>query len=232
MQIVIALFDRFAALDAVGPYQVFTHVPGAKVIFASERAGAIPDESGDLALHAQATYADVPAPDILLIPGGPGQAAHMTTEDPLQKWLIQADRTTTRTTSVCTGALILAAAGLLRGRQATTHWLAMDELRRLGAKPVQERYVFDGKYATGAGVSAGIDMALALVAAVAGERTAKHIQLGIEYDPRPPFDAGSPASAPPEVVAASRAASRFTPPARSAPHAPVGAEPLTPPAGA
>jgi transcriptional regulator GlxA family with amidase domain len=210
MQIVIALYDRFASLDAVGPYQVFTHLPGAEVIFASERPGAIPDESGDLALHAQATYTDVPTPDILLIPGGPGQADHMAPADPLQTWLKAADQATTWTTSVCTGALILAGAGLLTGREATTYWLAMDELERLGAKPVKERYVFDGKYATSAGVSAGIDMALALVARVAGDLTAKHIQLGIEYDPHPPFNAGSPATAPSDVVAAFRASSRFT----------------------
>jgi len=214
MQIVIALFERFTSLDAVGPYQVFNHWPGAEVIFASERSGPTRDESGSLALHADACYADVPAPDILLIPGGPGQAAHMSQADPLQTWLKAADQTTTWTTSVCTGALILAAAGLLEARRATTYWLAMDELARLGAKPVQERYVFDGKYATSAGVSAGIDMALALVARVAGEQTAQRIQLGIEYDPHPPFDAGSPATAPEEAVAAFRARSRFDPAAR------------------
>jgi transcriptional regulator GlxA family with amidase domain len=209
MQIVIALYERFTSLDAVGPYQVFNHWPGVKVIFASERSGLIPDESGSLALHAQASFADVPAPDILLIPGGPGQSAHMT-RTPLTDWLIQADKTTTWTTSVCTGSLILAGAGLLTGREATTYWLGMGELERLGAKPVQQRYVFDGKYATSAGVSAGIDMALALVARIAGETTAKQIQLGIEYDPHPPYDAGSPASAPEDVVAGFRARSRFT----------------------
>jgi transcriptional regulator GlxA family with amidase domain len=208
MQIVIALFDRFAALDAVGPYQVLTHLPGSDVIFSSERTGHVSDESGTLTLVADAAYADVPAPDILLIPGGPGQADQMG-DGPLRDWLIQADATTTWTTSVCTGSLILAAAGLLQGREATTNWLAMDELQRLGAKPRQERYVFDGKYATAAGVSAGIDMALALAAEVAGEETAKQIQLGIEYAPHPPYDAGDPATAPPEIVAAFRARSRF-----------------------
>lgn len=208
MQIVIALFDRFTSLDAVGPYQVFNHWPGAKVIFASERSGPVRDESGSLALHAQASYADVPAPDIILIPGGPGQSAQMT-RTPLVNWLIQADKTSTWTTSACTGALILAGAGLLTGRRATTYWLAMGELEHLGAKPVRERYVFDGKYATSAGVSAGLDMALALVAAIDGETMAKQVQLGIEYDPHPPYDAGSPASAPADVVAAFRARSRF-----------------------
>lgn len=210
MQIVIPLFDRFAALDAVGPHQVLTHLPGSEVIFASERPRGVCDESGSLTMVAEAAYADVPHPDIILVPGGPGQADQMT-PGPLQDWLIEADRTTTWTTSVCTGALILAGAGLLNGREATTYWLAMDELARLGAKPRQQRYVFDGKYVTAAGVSAGIDMALALAGRIAGDEVAQRIQLAIEYDPHPPHDAGSPASAPPEVVAALRASSRFAP---------------------
>jgi transcriptional regulator GlxA family with amidase domain len=208
MQIVIALYDRFTALDAVGPHQVLAHVPGAEIIFASERARSVSDETGTLTLVADASYADVPAPDVLLIPGGPGQSAQMG-DTPLRDWIVNADKTTTWTTSVCTGALILAAADLLDGRQATTYWLAMDELARLGAKPVQDRYVFDGKYATSAGVSAGIDMALALAARLVGEETAQAIQLGIEYAPDPPFTAGSPTTAPPQLVAAQRAASRF-----------------------
>jgi len=208
MQIVIALYDRFTALDAVGPHQVLTRLPGSEVIFASERARGVCDDTGTLTLVAGASYADVPSPDVLLIPGGPGQAAQMG-DGPLRDWLVQADKTTTWTTSVCTGSLILAAAGLLDGRQATTYWLAMDVLARLGAKPQQQRYVFDGKYATSAGVSAGIDMALALSAKIAGDEMAQRIQLGIEYDPRPPFDSGSPATAPREVVAALRAPSRF-----------------------
>jgi transcriptional regulator GlxA family with amidase domain len=212
MQIAIPLFDRFAALDAVGPHQVFTHLPGATVIFCSERPHGVSDESRTLTLVAEAAYADVPRPDIICVPGGPGQAAQMT-PGPLQDWLIQADKTTTWTTSVCTGALILASAGLLTGREATTYWLAMDELQHLGAKPRNERYVFDGKYVTAAGVSAGIDMALALAGKIAGDETAQRIQLAIEYAPHPPHDAGSPASAPKEVVAALRARSRFTTPA-------------------
>jgi transcriptional regulator GlxA family with amidase domain len=208
MQIVIALFDRFTALDAVGPHQVLTHLPGSEVIFASERPRGVPDDTGTLTLAATAGYADVPAPDILLIPGGPGQAAQMG-DGPLRDWLLAADKTTTWTTSVCTGSLILASAGLLTGREATTYWLAMDQLAGLGAKPVQERYIFDGKYVTSAGVSAGIDMSLALAAKIAGEEIAQRIQLGIEYDPQPPFDAGSPASAPEKVVAALSGSSRF-----------------------
>ena len=159
-------------------------------------------------LNALASLDDVPRPDIVVVPGGPGQADHMT-GGPLQEWLVAADATSTWTTSVCTGTLILAGAGLLAGRAATTHWQAMDEMARLGAKPKAERYVFDGKYVTAAGVSAGIDMALALAARIAGDDVAMAIQLGIEYDPQPPFNAGSPATVPAEIVAAQRARSRF-----------------------
>ncbi|MCW2894909.1 MAG: hypothetical protein QOG28_4607 [Trebonia sp.] len=209
MQIVIALFDRFTALDAIGPHQVLTRLPDSEVIFASERERGVTDETRTLTLQAQAGYADVPRPDIIVIPGGPGQAAQMTA-GPLQDWLVEADKTSAWTTSVCTGSLVLAAAGLLTGRNATTYWLAHDELRRLGATPRQgERYVFDGKYVTAAGVSAGIDMALALAGRVAGDEVAQRIQLGIEYDPQPPYQAGSPATAKPEIVEFFTDRSRF-----------------------
>jgi transcriptional regulator GlxA family with amidase domain len=209
MQIVIALFDRFTALDAVGPHQVLHHLPDAEVVFAAERVRAVSDESRTLTLQAQASYADVPRPDIVVVPGGPGEAAQKTA-GPLQDWLIEADKTSTWTTSVCTGSLILAGAGLLKDRRATTYWLAHEELRHLGAIPQPgERYVFDGKYVTAAGVSAGIDMALALAGRVAGDEVAKRIQLGIEYDPHPPYQSGSPAAAKPETVEYFTARSRF-----------------------
>jgi transcriptional regulator GlxA family with amidase domain len=208
MQIVIPLFDRLAPLDAVGPYQVLVHLPGAAVTFAADRPRAVSDESGSFTLQAHASFADVPHPDVIVVPGGSGEAAQ-TRPGPLQDWLLEADKTSTWTSSVCTGSLILARAGLLAGREATTNWQAMDELARLGAKPRAERYVFDGKYVTAAGVSAGIDMALALAARIAGDDVAMAIQLGIEYDPQPPFTAGSPATAPAEIVAALLARSRF-----------------------
>ena len=210
-QIVIALFDRFAALDAVGPHQVLTSLPDTEVIFAAERRQGVTDETRTLTLQAQASYADVPHPDIILVPGGPGQSAEMT-PGPLQDWLVEADKTSTWTTSVCTGALVLAAAGLLAGRKATTYWLAQDELRRLGAIPQEgQRYVFDGKYVTAAGVSAGIDMALALAGRIVGDEGAQRIQLGIEYDPQPPYQSGSPATAKPETVGYFTSKSRFAP---------------------
>ena len=208
MQIVIALFDRFTALDAVGPHQVLHHLPGSEVIFAAQRAGGVTDETGTLTLQAPASYADVPRPDIVVVPGGPGQSDQMD-PGPLRDWLLTADETSTWTTSVCTGALILGAAGLLRGRAATTYWLALEELRRYGATPRRERYVFDGKYVTGAGVSAGLDLALALAGRVAGDEAAQRIQLGIEYDPHPPYQSGSSATAKPEIVEFFTSRSRF-----------------------
>jgi putative intracellular protease/amidase len=209
MQIAIVLYDRFTVLDAVGPYQVLSNLPGAEVTFVAERAEQVRDDAGRAALAADATFAAVPQPDIVVVPGGPGQAGQMDEDGPLHEWLRAADSTSTWTTSVCTGALILAGAGLLKGRRATSHWLAMDELKRLGAEPVSERVVFDGKYVTGAGVSAGIDMALTLAGRIAGDEIAQAIQLGIEYDPQPPYDAGSPAKAPDGIVAAQRSRSRF-----------------------
>ncbi len=141
---------------------------------------------------AECSLDELPAPEIVLVPGGPGEVAARA-GGPALDWLRAAHQTSTWTTSVCTGSLILAAAGLLDGKRATGHWLAIEKLRELGADAVAERVVFDGKIVTAAGVSAGIDMALALAARIAGDDVAQAIQLGIEYDPQPPFDAGSPA---------------------------------------
>jgi putative intracellular protease/amidase len=208
MQIVIVLYDRFTALDAVGPYQVLSNLPGAQVVFAAEQAGRVSDDERSLHLSAEAALADVPRPDVVLVPGGPGQNDQMQ-DGPLHEWLRAADETTAWTTSVCTGSLVLAAAGLLKGRRATSYWLALGHLEQHGAVPVAERVVFDGKYVTAAGVSSGIDMALTLAGRIAGDQTAQAIQLGIEYDPQPPYDAGSPDRAPADIVAAMRARSRF-----------------------
>ena len=208
MQIAILLFDRFTVLDAIGPYQVLSGLPGAEVSFVAEHPGPVRDEEGSLILSAQAGLPDVPHPDVIVVPGGPGQNDQMR-DGPVHEWLRNADQTSAWTTSVCTGSLILAAAGLLAGRRATSHWLALDELGRLGATPVSERVVFDGKYVTAAGVSSGIDMGLTLAGHLAGDRTAQAIQLMIEYDPQPPYDAGSPDRAPAELVRGMRARSRF-----------------------
>jgi transcriptional regulator GlxA family with amidase domain len=209
MDIAILLYDRLTALDAIGPYEVLSRLPDVTVTFVAEEPGPKRTDTDRLALVADASLAELAAPDIVLIPGGPGQSALMD-GGPVHDWLRKAHETSTWTTSVCTGSLILAAAGLLDGRRATSHWLALEELGRLGAEPTGERVVFDGKLVTAAGVSAGIDMALALAGRVAGEQVAQAIQLGIEYDPQPPFDAGSPQKAPTEVVAAARARARFS----------------------
>jgi putative intracellular protease/amidase len=208
MQIAILLYDRFTVLDAIGPYQVLSGMPDAEVVFVAERPGPIRDQVGSLVLSAPAGLADVPRPGIVVVPGGPGQNDQMQ-DGPVHEWLRAADQTSTWTTSVCTGSLILAAAGLLAGRRATSHWTALDELGSLGVRPVSERVVFDGKYVTAAGVSAGIDMGLTLAGRVAGDETAQAIQLMIEYDPQPPYDAGSPDRAPAEVLRRLQAGSRF-----------------------
>ncbi|HEY2537802.1 MAG TPA: DJ-1/PfpI family protein [Solirubrobacteraceae bacterium] len=209
MDIAILLYDRLTALDAIGPYEVLSRLPGASARFVAVEPGPITTDNGMLTLVAESSLADANTPDVVLVPGGPGEVAARAGR-PALDWLRAVHETSAWTTSVCTGSLILAAAGLLEGKRATSHWLALERLRELGAEPVSERVVFDGKIVTAAGVSAGIDMALTLVATIAGEEVAQAIQLGIEYDPQPPFDAGSPEKAPTEIVEAVRAYSRFT----------------------
>jgi putative intracellular protease/amidase len=208
MNIAILLFDRLTALDAVGPYEVLSRIPGSTVTFVAAEPGPKRTDTGHLALVADKAVDDVADPDILLVPGGPGQTALMDDEVVLD-WVRGAHETSTWTTSVCTGSLVLAAAGVLKDKRATTHWLALDQLEQFGATATPERVVFDGKVVTAAGVSAGIDMALTLAARIVGDEFAQAIQLGIEYDPQPPFDAGSPGKAPTMVVDALRASSRF-----------------------
>ena len=206
--IAILLYDRITALDAIGPYEVLSRLPGWTLTFVAADPGPVQTDNGRLTLLAECSIEALPSPEIVLVPGGPGEVAARA-GGPALEWLRSAHETTTWTTSVCTGSLILAAAGLLDGRRATSHWLAMEQLRKLGATPTSERVVFDGKVVTAAGVSAGIDMALTLAAQIAGDDVARAIQLGIEYDPQPPFDAGSPRTAPSAIVELLRANSRF-----------------------
>lgn len=208
MDIAILIYPRFTALDAVGPYEVLSRLPGAKVTFVAENAGPIRTDTRQLALLAEATLDELAHPEIVLVPGGPGQADLME-DGPVHAWLRAADATSTWTASVCTGSLILGAAGLLAGKRATSNWQALEALAGFGAEVIPERVVFDGKYATSAGVTAGLDMALSLAGKIAGEQVAQAIQLGLEYDPEPPFTAGSPEKAPAEIVEAVRAYSRF-----------------------
>ena len=199
MHVAYLLFDRFTVLDVTGTYEVLGRVRGAKSVFVAERAGPVRDDNGSLALVADRSLAEVAHPDILVVPGGFGTRL-LLEHEPLLEWLRRAHETTTWTTSVCTGALLLAAAGLLEGAPAATHWLAREKLASLGAQPARERVVRHGKVITAGGVSAGIDMALTLVALMHGDEAAQAIQLGIEYDPAPPFDAGSPEKAPAAIV--------------------------------
>jgi putative intracellular protease/amidase len=200
MRIAIPLFDRFTALDAVGPYEVLSRLPGADVAFVGERTGPVRADTGALAITIDERLDEVDAPDVVVVPGGPGTRA-MLEPGPVHEWLRAVHPTTQWTTSVCTGALILGTAGLLEGLEATTHWGALDELAPLCATVVGDRRVVpQGKVVTAAGVSAGIDMALWLAAQIAGDDIAKAIQLGIEYDPQPPFDSGSTAKADPALV--------------------------------
>lgn len=206
LQVAILLYDGMTALDAIGPYEVL-QAPGLKtdVRFVATERGVKRTDFGKLRLTADYSLNETPSPDILLIPGTPYPQAVMG--DPkVIEWISQAHNTTKWTTSVCTGALGLAAAGVLRGLKATTHWLAHDVLKQFGATPVKERVVRDGKVFTAAGVSSGIDMALTLVAEEFGADAAQLTQLLIEYDPQPPFNAGSPENAPSLIVNAAREA--------------------------
>ncbi|QMU75686.1 DJ-1/PfpI family protein [Streptacidiphilus sp. PB12-B1b] len=198
MRIVIPIFDGLTALDAVGPYEVLRMLPDADVVFAAAAPGPVVDGAGQLTLTAGAAFADVDSADILLVPGGPG--ARRGVDDPaLVDWIRRIDATTAWTTSVCTGSLLLGAAGLLEGLDATTHWSAVELLEAYGARYTAERVVVQGTTVTAAGVSSGIDMALTLAGMIAGRTVAEAIQLAIEYDPQPPFDSGSYAKAPQEV---------------------------------
>jgi transcriptional regulator GlxA family with amidase domain len=199
MQIAILIFDKLVALDCVGPYEVFSRLPGAEVIFVAREAGPKRTDTGALALTADRTLDELTDPEIVLVPGGEGNRPLMRDQAVLD-WIRLAHRRSDWTTSVCTGSLVLGAAGILDGKRATSHWAFRDRLREFGAVPVAERVVHDGKVVTAAGVSAGIDMALHLAREIAGEEVAQAIQLGIEYDPAPPFDAGSPEKAPPAIV--------------------------------
>jgi transcriptional regulator GlxA family with amidase domain len=200
MQIAFGLYPGLTLLDFVGPYQVLSQMPGTDVVVCAAAAGPLADDNGLVTIQVQHTFADTPRPDVLVVPGGMATRREAREGNAIVEWVRSAHEHTTWTTSVCTGSLVLGAAGVLDGLPATTHWNAYDHLRRFGAEPTPQRVVTAGKVITAAGVSSGIDMALTLVAALGGDDMARAIQLGIEYDPQPPFDAGSPATAPAEVL--------------------------------
>lgn len=206
MRIAILLFEKLAAQDAVGPYEAFRCVPGWEVEFVGLRKGEVRAEGG-LGMSVDRTLGETGDADVVLVPGGRG-SDDLLEDEAVLSWLREIDGTTKWTVSVCTGALVLGAAGLLDGKRATSNWLALDELENYGAEAVGGRWVEDGKTITAAGVTAGIDMALHLISREAGPEVAQAVQLGIEYDPDPPFDCGSPQKAPPEIVELVTAASR------------------------
>jgi transcriptional regulator GlxA family with amidase domain len=211
MEIAILLFDRLTALDALGPYEVLSRVPGNRIRLVAKEPGLVrTDNASPLGLMADEPISAVERPDVLVVPGGPGE--HQARQDPeVLDWVRAVHEHSRWTTSVCTGSLILGAAGLLKGLRATSHWAALEFLREFGAEPTGERVVRQGKVITAAGVSSGIDMALELLVLEHGEAMAQAIQLAIEYDPQPPVDAGSPDKAPPEVLETVRGAmSRLT----------------------
>ena len=199
MDIAIPIFDRFTALDAIGPYEVLSRLPDARVTFVAKEPGPYKTDNGMLSIVAEESLAEVPHPEVLVFPGGTGTRP-LLEDEAILDWVRGAHETSTWTTSVCTGSLVLAAAGVLDGLEATTHWLELETLDKLGARSTSKRVVEQGKIVTAAGVSSGIDMALLLASRIAGEEFAKGIQLLIEYDPQPPFDAGSKEKAPPQTV--------------------------------
>jgi putative intracellular protease/amidase len=200
MDIVIPLYDRFTALDAVGPYEVLSRLPDVTVHFAgADGPGPKQTETGMLTVLAERPLSDFPSPEVIVVPGGFGTRKLME-DDAVLDWIRGVHETSQWTTSVCTGSLLLGAAGILDGLKATTHWLVLEMLRDLGAEPSEERVIRQGKVITAAGVTSGIDMALGLAAEIAGPVWAQGIQLGIEYDPQPPFDSGSTSKASPEIV--------------------------------
>jgi transcriptional regulator GlxA family with amidase domain len=197
MQIALVLYPKFTMLDIVGPFQVFGDVPGDEAVFVASTPALVTDHTGRGGLVASGSLDDVPNPDVVVVPGGFGDTE---LDGAVVRWLRRVHATTTWTTSVCTGSIYLAAAGILDGLDATTHWARKERLEQLGARYIPERVVERGKVITAAGVSSGIDMALRLLEHMHGKEMAELVQLGIEYDPQPPFDAGSPAKAPDEIV--------------------------------
>ena len=200
LQVAILLYPGVTALDAVGPWEILSRLPGAEVRFVGKEVGPVATEGGVLTLGVTHTLAETSTPEVLVVPGGTTTPAQMA-DDAILDWLRYVHAWTTWTASVCTGSLILGAAGILKGRPATSHWYRIGVLRIMGAEPrPAARIVRSGKIVTAAGVSAGIDVALWLAGEIAGRERAEAIQLAIEYDPQPPFDSGSVEKASPALV--------------------------------
>ena len=195
----LLLFPKLTQLDMTGPYEVLARTPNTKVLLVAHSMAPVKTDRG-MEIVPTTTFADCPQLDLVMVPGGPGQQDLMEDEVVLA-FLRKQAAGAKYVTSVCTGSLVLGAAGLLKGKRATSHWAALEHLKPLGAIPVSEKVVIDGNIITGAGVTSGIDFALKVAAVLEGEEAARQIQLQIEYDPAPPFDAGSPATAPAATLA-------------------------------
>jgi transcriptional regulator GlxA family with amidase domain len=200
MKIVIFLFENYTALDVIGPYEFLSVMPGTQVFFAGKEKKDYKDAHG-LTMRAEYAIHEIHETDILLIPGGFG-IDHILKDQAVIEWIKKMDQNSQWTVSVCAGSLLLAEAGLLHGKNCTTHWGRKPQLRKYPVHVAEQfvRFVHDGKYITSAGVSAGMDMALYLVSLISGEQTAKIIQLAMEYDPKPPFNTGTPDKAPRELI--------------------------------
>ena len=205
MQVAIVLYQGMTALDALGPYEILRLMPGVDLRFVSHEPQPITCDSGVLVIGSTHSFAETPTPDILLVPGSSADTVTAMADAELISWLQQAHLSSQLTLSVCSGAVILGAAGILQGHAATTHWIAQSALKQFGAIPKkQERIVKSGKIITAAGVSAGIDLALMVVKDLLGEERAEIIQLQIEYDPQPPVDSGHPSKASEKVYKAAK----------------------------
>jgi len=203
MQVACVLYDEFTMLDIVGPFQVL-QAAGHECRWVAEKPGPVSDHTRTMQMPATDSFAEVTTPDIVVVPGGLGTDEHF--DGPIREWLLEVHPQTTWTTSVCTGSLLLADAGLLNGLSATSHWASIELLAGLGAKPTGDRVVMerDARIVTAAGVSSGIDMGLTMVEELDGTQTAQLVQLALEYDPQPPTNTGSPEKAGPELVEALR----------------------------
>ena len=205
MEIVILAFQNMTALDAMGPYEVLSRLPKARLRFVAAERGAITADTGMLRFQAEAAIQEIESADVLLVPGGPASAVGAVMQHkPTLDWLAKINEGSQYTISVCTGSWILGAAGVLKGKRAGCHWLGLDALSEFGAEPCSDRIVVDGKIWTAGGVTSGIDMALAFAAEVAGEDFAQVLQLALQYDPKPPFKGGTPESSPEHIVKLAR----------------------------
>ncbi len=201
MDVAILIYPDMTALDALGPYEVLSRLPDARVRFVAREKGPITADTGMLTIQAEAGISEIDRADVLLIGGGPASGVGAVMQDaPTLEWVAKMHEHSRYTVSVCTGSWILGAAGVLQGKRAGCHWLGLEALAQFGAEACSDRVVVDGKLWTAGGVTSGIDMALAFAAEVAGDDYAQMVQLALQYDPKPPFAGGTPETAPKHIL--------------------------------